>query len=120
MTLDRLPEILVVEDVAEALRLSPTQVRRLLAMGRLPGTRRGRRWYCRREDLLARLAPVIESPSTHAACASCGACTPVAQVGGSPHAREALCACCAVALDLRSGPGGCVEGLMEPPAPEQV
>lgn len=53
--------LLVVEDVAALLRLTPAHVRKLLARGELPGRRRGKRWYVLRGALLAYMAP--ESPA---------------------------------------------------------
>jgi len=64
---DDLPPILVVEDVAEVLRISVAHARRLVSTGRIPGVRRGRRWYVLRETVLDALRP--EEPNPEAAAA---------------------------------------------------
>ena len=46
-------EILRVEDVAAELDLTENAVRQLIRQGRIPAVRIGRRWYCRREALIA-------------------------------------------------------------------
>ncbi len=55
-----IPEILLVEDLAAALAISPQHCRRLLARGVLPGHRRGRRWIVLRHELLEHLAGDVE------------------------------------------------------------
>jgi excisionase family DNA binding protein len=51
-------EFLTVEDLAAELQLGQRAVRRLIATGEIPGLRIGRKWYCRREALVARFRAV--------------------------------------------------------------
>ncbi len=51
-----LPDLLVIEDLARVLRITPAGVRAALRAGRLPGRRIGKRWFVSRAALLAHLA----------------------------------------------------------------
>lgn len=44
------PDLLSVEDIAAALRVTTAAVRRLLLLKQLPGRKIGRRWWCLRSD----------------------------------------------------------------------
>lgn len=48
-------EIMTLEEVAEALRCDPQQVRVLLEAGQLPGRRIGTAWYVSRRQLMAHI-----------------------------------------------------------------
>ena len=50
-----LPDLLVVEDLASVLRITPSAARKLLRRGVIPGRRIGRRWVVDREALLRSL-----------------------------------------------------------------
>lgn len=52
-----LPDILLVEDLAARLRISPGSARRLLRLGTLPGRKVGRRWIVERRALIVALRP---------------------------------------------------------------
>ena len=52
-----LPEILLLEDLARALRLAEPEVESLLLAGTIPGTRIGGRWVVSREAFLAAIVP---------------------------------------------------------------
>ena len=52
-----LPDLLLVEDLAEKLRLSKSAVHNLLRRGTLPGKKLGRRWVVERGALLRALTP---------------------------------------------------------------
>ncbi len=58
---NELPALLTTEDVADALRVSVVHARRLCAAGKIPATRRGRRWYVPRDDFLAAFRPQGEA-----------------------------------------------------------
>lgn len=51
-----LPDILLVEDLAPVLRMSPSGVRAALRAGRIPGKRVGRKWMVSRAALLGFIA----------------------------------------------------------------
>jgi excisionase family DNA binding protein len=56
-----LPAVLTSDDVAAALRISVIHARRILAAGKVPAVRRGRRWYCRRTDFFEFLTPTYDA-----------------------------------------------------------
>lgn len=60
-----LPEVCLVEDIAQHLRRSPTAVRALIRSGRLPGLKVGRRWVLTREAVLAALSVQCQVPTGH-------------------------------------------------------
>lgn len=51
-----LPDLLLVEDLAPVLRMSPSGVRAALRAGRIPGKRVGRKWMVSRAALLGFIA----------------------------------------------------------------
>lgn len=51
--------LLTIEDLAQFLSISPRGAREILHRGELPGFRVGRRWYLRREDLVASVADKV-------------------------------------------------------------
>ena len=55
-----LPALLRAGQVAKLLAISPQHAQRLLRLGELPGVWRERRWYCRRDELLAVLSARTE------------------------------------------------------------
>lgn len=54
-----LPDILSVEDLARALRVTSSAARMLLRAGRIPGKKLGRRWLVSRSELLRALSPAV-------------------------------------------------------------
>lgn len=57
-----LPDLMVVEDVAAFLWLSPASVRRLIREGRIPAAKLGRRWIVERRSLLDALEEARRVP----------------------------------------------------------
>lgn len=57
-------EFLTVEDLAAELQLGERAVRKLIAAGEIPALRIGRRWFCRREALLARFRAAENARTT--------------------------------------------------------
>ncbi len=59
-----LPEILSVEDVAEALGVTPGAVRAMIARGEIPAAKLGRCWRIRRVALLAAIQEGEVAPAS--------------------------------------------------------
>lgn len=60
-----LPDLAVVEDLAQFLRLSRGGVRRLLRTGAIPGVKLGRRWLIERRALLRVVTPTDAAVRLH-------------------------------------------------------
>ena len=52
-----LPDVLLVEDLADVMRVTPAAVRALIRQGTIPGRKLGKRWLISRIEFLRSLTP---------------------------------------------------------------
>ena len=80
-----LPEVLLLEDLARALRLPEPEVEGLLRVGTIPGTRIGGRWVVAREAFLAAIVPPPCPDCLRPGASGGGRCSAcAARLGGRP------------------------------------